>query len=302
MCGIAGYFDQREHRAIPEPVLRAMTDVIAHRGPDGSGYYRQPGIGLGHRRLSIIDIAGGVQPMPSEDGKVQLIFNGEIYNFRAVRQQLQALGHSFRRDSDTEVIVEAWRAWGEACVEHLRGMFAFAIWDEAKRTLFLARDRLGVKPLYYAELGDGRVIFGSELKALLQWPGLSRDIDERAIEDYFAYGYVPDDKCLLKAVRKLPAAHTMSFRWGEARATPRRYWDVAFDNHVRGSAADLAEELAGRMREAVALTAGRAELEASGGVTLATVRGIAETGVDRISVGALTKDIQAIDLSMRFEG
>jgi asparagine synthase (glutamine-hydrolysing) len=292
MCGIAGYFDQREHRAIPDGVLRTMTESLAHRGPDGSGYHRAPGIGLGHRRLSIIDIAGGVQPMASADGKVQVIFNGEIYNFRAVRAQLQALGHTFTRDSDTEVIVEAWRAWGEACVERLRGMFAFAIWDERQRLLFLARDRLGVKPLYYAELGDGRIIFASELKALLHWPNLSRAIDPRAIEDYFAYGYVPDDKCLLSAVRKLPAAHTLSFRWGEAGARPKRYWDIAFDASVTGTPAALAEELAARMREAVELRL-VADVPVgaflSGGVdsssVVALMAGLVETPVNTCSIG-----------------
>ena len=293
MCGIAGYFDQREHRTIPEPVLRAMTDVIAHRGPDGSGFYRAPGVGLGHRRLSIIDIAGGVQPMPSEDGKIQIIFNGEIYNFREVRKELQALGHTFRRDSDTEVIIEAWRAWGEACVDKLRGMFVFAIWDETARTLFLARDRLGVKPLYYADLGDGRFIFGSEMKVLLMWPGLSRAIDPRAIEDYFAYGYVPDDKCLLGAVKKLPAGHTLTLRWGNAApARPRRYWDIAFDGRVKGSPEALAEELTARMREAVALRL-VADVPVgaflSGGVdssaVVALMAGLIDTPVNSCSIG-----------------
>ncbi|MBW7946756.1 MAG: amidotransferase 1, exosortase A system-associated [Sphingomonadaceae bacterium] len=292
MCGIAGYFDQREHRAIPEPVLRAMTDVIAHRGPDGSGVFRAPGVGLGHRRLSIIDLAGGVQPMPSEDGKVQIVFNGEIYNFREVRRDLQALGHVFRRDSDTEVIIAAWRAWGEACVDRLRGMFAFAIWDETVRTLFLARDRLGVKPLYYADLGDGRFIFGSELKALLMWPGLPRAIDPRAIEDYFAYGYVPDDKCLLSAVKKLPAGHTLTLRWGETGARPRRYWDVAFDGRVKGTPEALAEELTARMREAVALRL-VADVPVgaflSGGVdssaVVALMAGLIDTPVNSCSIG-----------------
>ncbi len=251
MCGIAGFYDQREHRTVPEPVLRTMTDVLTHRGPDGSGIYRAPGIGLGHRRLSIIDLEGGVQPMASANGKVRVTYNGEIYNFRDVRKELEALGHSFVKDSDTEVIIEAWRAWGEACVERFRGMFAFAIWDETARSLFLARDRLGVKPLFYAELGDGRVIFGSELKALLAFPGLSRDIDPQAIEDYFAYGYVPDDKSLLKSVKKLPAAHVLTLRWGENSGRPRRYWDISFDARHKGSAADLAEEMAGRIREAV---------------------------------------------------
>lgn len=292
MCGIAGYFDQREHRAIPDGLLRAMTDAVLHRGPDGSGYYRAPGIGLGHRRLSIIDLEGGHQPMPSEDGKLQIVFNGEIYNFRDVRRELQALGHVFRRDSDTEVIIEAYRAWGEACVDRLRGMFAFAIWDEASRSLFLARDRLGVKPLFYSQMPDGRVIFGSELKVLLAWPGLSREIDPRAIEDYFAYGYVPDDKCLLKSVKKLPAAHVLTLRWGETGGEPRRYWDVAFDGRLQGSAAGLADELTARMREAVELRL-VADVPVgaflSGGVdssaVVALMAGLIDTPVNTCSIG-----------------
>jgi asparagine synthase (glutamine-hydrolysing) len=292
MCGFTGFYDQREHRSIADPVLRAMTDSIAHRGPDGSGYYRMPGIGLGHRRLSIIDLAGGMQPMPSADGGIQLVFNGEIYNFREVRKELIALGHQFQRDSDTEVIVEAWRAWGAKCVDKLRGMFAFALWDARDRSLFLARDRLGVKPLYYAELGDGRVIFASELKALLAYPALPRAMDPRAIEDFFALGYVADDKCFVAGVKKLPAAHTLHFRWGAECPAPQRYWDVAFDARHRGSAKDLAAELAERMREAVALRL-VADVPVgaflSGGVdssaVVALMAGLVDTPVKTCSIG-----------------
>jgi asparagine synthase (glutamine-hydrolysing) len=253
MCGIAGYFDTREHRSIPEPLLRRMTDAIAHRGPDGSDLYRASGVGLGHRRLAIIDLAGGAQPMATPDGQVVIVFNGEIYNFQDVRRELETLGHRFRTNSDTEVILHAWLEYGEGCVHRLRGMFAFAIHDQRTRTLFLARDRLGVKPLHYAELVTGEVIFGSELKALLVHPRLTRELDPTAIEDYFAYGYIPDPKCLLAGVRKLPAGHTLTLRQGRPVPAPQRYWDVDFTTRHRGKADDLAAELTDRMREAVRL-------------------------------------------------
>ncbi len=253
MCGIAGYFDTREHRSIPEPLLRRMTDAIAHRGPDGSDIHRVPGVGLGHRRLAIIDLVSGAQPMTTPDGQVTIVFNGEIYNFQDVRRELEAVGHRFRTSSDTEVILYAWLEYGEACVHRLRGMFAFAIHDQRTRRLFLARDRLGVKPLHYAELPGGEVIFGSELKALLVHPKLSRALDPTAIEDYFAYGYIPDPKCLLSSVRKLPAGHTLTLRQGQPVPEPKRYWDVDFTTRHRGKVDDLAAELTARMREAVRL-------------------------------------------------
>jgi asparagine synthase (glutamine-hydrolysing) len=253
MCGIAGYFDTREHRSIPEPLLRRMTDALAHRGPDGSDIYRAPGVGFGHRRLAIIDLACGQQPMATPDGQIVTIFNGEIYNFQDVRRELEALGHRFRTNSDTEVILYAWLEYGEACVQRFRGMFALAVYDHRTRTLFLARDRLGVKPLHYAELPSGELIFGSELKALLVHPRLSRELDPTAIEDYFAYGYVPDPKSILAGVRKLPAGHTLTLRQGQGVPTPRRYWDVDFTTRHRGRPDDLAAELTDRMREAVRL-------------------------------------------------
>jgi asparagine synthase (glutamine-hydrolysing) len=253
MCGIAGYFDTREHRSIPEPLLRRMTDAIAHRGPDGSDLYRVPGVGLGHRRLAIIDLACGAQPMAAADGQVVIVFNGEIYNFVEVRRELEALGHRFRTNSDTEVILAAWVEYGEGCVHRLRGMFAFAIHDARTRTLFLARDRLGVKPLHYAELPTGELIFGSEIKALLVHPKLSRELDPTAIEDYFAYGYIPDPKSILTGIRKLPAGHTLTLRQGRPVPAPSRYWDVDFTTRHRGRPADLAAELTHRMREAVRL-------------------------------------------------
>jgi asparagine synthase (glutamine-hydrolysing) len=174
MCGIAGRFNFDLSRPVDARVLTAMTDSIAHRGPDSAGFYRAPGIGLGHRRLSIIDLVTGDQPLANEDGQVQVVFNGEIYNFAEVRSELLSLGHRFRTSSDTEIIVHGYEEWGERCVERFRGMFAFAVWDARARRLLLARDRLGVKPLYYAHLPGKGIVFGSEIKALLQDPEVPR--------------------------------------------------------------------------------------------------------------------------------
>lgn len=249
MCGIAGIF----HPGVPKPVeaarVRAMTDVLAHRGPDGSGVWIGPGVGLGHRRLSIIDLNGGAQPMHS--GECVVSFNGEIYNFREVRSDLEARGHIFVTDSDTEVILAAWRQWGPDCLSRLNGMFAFALYDGGEDALFLARDRLGVKPLYYAELSDGALVFASELKGLLAHPMLRRDPDPRAIEDFLAFGYVPDDACILADVKKLPAGHHMLVRRGRGRLTPTRWWDVDFTNGFQVSPEALSDELIDRMRTAV---------------------------------------------------
>ena len=174
MCGITGIIDLRERRLIDRATLTRMNESQHHRGPDEGGLHLSPGVGLGHRRLSIIDLATGQQPLYNEDGSVVVVFNGEIYNFQSLIPELEALGHRFHTRSDTEVIVHGWEAWGERCVDRFRGMFAFALWDENKQTLFLARDRLGVKPLYYALLPDGHLIFGSELKSLLAHGALER--------------------------------------------------------------------------------------------------------------------------------
>src|SRR5471032_1482195 len=181
MCGITGLMDTRGRRAIDRNLLVAMTDRIAHRGPDGDGFHLGAGIGLGHRRLAIIDVAGGQQPLYNEDGTVAVSFNGEIYNFQELATELAAKGHRFRTHCDTEVIVHAWEEWGERCVDRFRGMFAFAVWDENRETLFLARDRLGKKPLYYAVLDDGMLLFASELKALLVHPQLPCRLDPTAV-------------------------------------------------------------------------------------------------------------------------
>lgn len=228
-----------------------MTDSLEHRGPDGHGYHIAEGIGLGHRRLSIIDLAGGHQPMFNEDGSVAVVYNGEIYNFKELAQELRDCGHQFHSVCDTEVIVHAWEEWGEDCVKRFRGMFAFALWDSNTETLFLARDRLGIKPLYYSVLADGRLIFGSEMKALLCDPDLERDFDIQGIEDYFAFGYVPDPKTIYRSIRKLPPAHTLAWRRGTPQPKPQRYWEISFQANRRLKEADACVELRERMSEAV---------------------------------------------------
>ena len=224
MCGIAGWVDIHGERPANRLIVRAMADAIAHRGPDGDGYHFAPGVGFGHRRLAVIDLVTGDQPMFGVNGSTCLIFNGEIYNFRELRAQLEQRGYRFQTQSDSEVILTSWQEWGQACVEHLTGMFAFALWDERSKSLFLARDRLGEKPLYYAFLPDGTLIFGSELKALLAHPDLQRDIDPLAIEEFFALGYIAEPRTIYRHVQKLPAGMTLFARRG-GEPTLRSYWD-----------------------------------------------------------------------------
>jgi len=252
MCGLVGIFDSRGRGEIDRGLLRRMNDSISHRGPDGDGEHIGPGIGLGHRRLAIIDLGGGHQPMYNEDGKIGVVFNGEIYNFKPLVKELEAAGHVFRSHCDTEVIVHAWEEWGPDCVTRFRGMFAFALWDEGRETLFLARDHLGKKPLYWSALPDGRVLFGSELKALMVCPDLPRDIDPQAVEEFFAYGYVPDPRSIFASVHKLPGAHRMVWRRGEAPKIDA-YWDVKFTASAAMDLDEAAGLLTERLREATDL-------------------------------------------------
>jgi asparagine synthase (glutamine-hydrolysing) len=253
MCGITGLFDIRGARAFERATLHRMNESQRHRGPDGEGLHLEPGVGLGHRRLSIIDISTGQQPLFNEDGSVVVVFNGEIYNYQALVPELQALGHVFHTHSDTEVIVHAWESWGEACVERFRGMFAFALWDRNRQTLFMARERMGVKPLYYALLDDGTLLFGSELKSLLAHGGLKREIDPLALEEYFALGYVAEPRCIFRQARKLAPGHTLCIRRGQPMPEPKAYWDLRFtlDNNI--SLEDACAELDARLRESVRL-------------------------------------------------
>ncbi|WP_324780152.1 XrtA/PEP-CTERM system amidotransferase [Thiobacillus sedimenti] len=253
MCGITGIFDIGGSNAISRELLHRMNEAQFHRGPDEGGLHLEPGLGLGHRRLSIIDLASGQQPLFNEDGSVVVVFNGEIYNFQQLVPELEALGHVFRTHSDTEVIVHAWEAWGETCVRRFRGMFAFALWDRNRETLFVVRDRFGVKPLYYAFLDTGEFIFGSELKALLVHPSLARDIDPLAVEEYFAYGYVPEPRTIFKRVQKLPPGFTLTLRRGAARALPKQYWDVPFEPVPVKDEAAAMDELVERLKESIRL-------------------------------------------------
>ncbi|MGH8696640.1 MAG: asparagine synthase (glutamine-hydrolyzing), partial [Burkholderiales bacterium] len=253
MCGIVGVLDTRGRREIDRALVGRMNESQRHRGPDEEGVHFEPGLGLGHKRLSIIDLATGQQPLYNEDRSVVVVFNGEIYNFQDLIPELAAAGHHFRTKSDTEVIVHAWEQWGEACVERFRGMFAFALWDRNRETLFLARDRLGVKPLFYALLPSGEFLLGSELKALLAHPGVTRTIDPYAVEEYCALGYVPEPRTIFAGVRKLPPAHTLAVRRGTALPAPREYWDVRFSVDSRLDEGAACEELVSRLRESVRL-------------------------------------------------
>jgi asparagine synthase (glutamine-hydrolysing) len=291
----------RERRPVDRDVLARMNDSQRHRGPDDVGYHVEPGIGLAFRRLSIIDLTTGHQPIYNEDGSVAVIFNGEIYNYRSLVNELAALGHVFRTRSDTETIVHAWEQWGEGCVERFRGMFAFALFDRNRETLFLARDRLGVKPLYYAPLADGRIVFGSELKPLLVHGGFARDIDPQTVEDYFALGYVPEPRTIFTGALKLPPAHTLTVTRGRALPAPRQYWDVRFtlDNPI--GEADAQAELVARLDDSVRLRLiSDVPLGAflSGGVdSSAVVAAMARVSTDPVNTCSIAFDDPAFDES-----
>ena len=292
MCGITGIFDTQGQRAIDPAVLQRMNDSQRHRGPDEGSLHIEPGLGFGHRRLSIIDIATGQQPLFNEDRSVVIVFNGEIYNYQSLIPELQALGHQFHTRSDTEVIVHAWEQWGEDCVQRLRGMFAFALWDRNRQTLFMARDRMAVKPMFYAALEDGQLLFGSELKSLLAHGELKRDIDPLAVEEYFALGYVAEPRTIFKQARKLPPGHLLLWRRGQPKPSIKTYWDVRFtlDNPI--SAEDACDELRARLEESVKLRMiAEVPLGAflSGGVdssaVVAMMAGVSDTPVNTCSIG-----------------
>lgn len=251
MCGIAGIFDITELREPDRKVLEAMNQSQFHRGPDEGGMYVEPGIGLGHRRLSIIDLSSGQQPMLSDDSNLCVVYNGEIYNFRELASELTALGHVFKTHCDTEVILYAWRQWGTDCVDHFRGMFAFALYDQKQQSLFLARDRFGIKPLFYALLPNQQFIFGSELKVLKAHPDLPRKLEPRAVEDYFALGYIPEPKTIYQHVYKMRPGHTLLLKRGAEMPEQKQYWDIPCQPEISGPEEKTREELLARVREAV---------------------------------------------------
>jgi asparagine synthase (glutamine-hydrolysing) len=250
MCGIAGVLYADFNRSISPELLTDMGNAIAHRGPDGEGTFRSGAIGLVHRRLAIIDLDGGRQPLSNEDESVHVVFNGEIYNYRELRQQLETRGHVFRTDSDTEVLVHLYEEHGTELCKHLRGMFAFAIWDARRRELLLARDHLGQKPLFIYRDHE-KLIFASELKALLAHPNIDRSIDPAAIEDYLTFGFIPGQRSIFSRVSKLPAAHWVKISQADFRTFPNRYWQLSFDNENRASIDDWKQRIDSALHESV---------------------------------------------------
>lgn len=284
MCGITGFVDQSPtlEPDVRASVLDRMCRVIRHRGPDDQGTFVSGGVCLGMRRLSIIDLAGGHQPMSGEDGSVTIVFNGEIYNYRELQLDLESRGHQFQTHSDTEAIVHAYEEYGASCVEHLRGMFAFAIWDERKRTLFIARDRAGKKPLYYTATPQGTLVFGSELKSLLEHPEVERELNVEALDAYLSFGYVPDPLSILRGVHKLPPGHHLTFRNGRIKI--QQYWDFRYEETKERDAEDYLEELLALLDEAVRVRlVSDVPLGAflSGGIDSSTIVGLMSRHTDR---------------------
>ena len=251
MCGIAGFFELEERLSPAEQrdVLARMCNVIEHRGPDDEGFFVEEGVALGMRRLSIIDLYTGHQPISNEDGTVWIVFNGEIYNYRELRDELISRGHVFKTNTDTETIIHLYEEEGEQCVRRLRGMFAFAIYDKRTRKLFVARDRVGVKPLHYALVGD-RLIFGSEIKSLLQHPLVPRAVNHEAISDFLSFSYIPDPHTAFRGIRKLPPGHTLTFKDGFL--VTRSYWDFAYPEEATEAEAQSEADYIEQLRELLA--------------------------------------------------
>jgi asparagine synthase (glutamine-hydrolysing) len=279
MCGICGIFEPGHGSVVQLATLKAMADTIQHRGPDDEGFYACGPVGLAHRRLSIIDLEGGHQPLSNEDGTIWIIFNGEIYNFDELNRQFLSKGHSFKTRSDTETIVHLYEELGEACFAELRGMFSIALWDARKQQLVLARDRVGKKPLFYS--WDGRrLVFGSEIKALFPAGGLSKDMDLEALSDYFSYQYVPGPKTIYRAVRKLQPAHFLVANAAGIRETP--YWDISFGDTRQRSESEWCDALLDEYKRAVRLRL----------VSDVPLGAFLSGGVDSSSVVALMSAIQ----------
>jgi asparagine synthase (glutamine-hydrolysing) len=249
MCGIIGIFD-RVGEPVDRRLLERMTLAIQHRGPDGQGYFVKKGVGLGHRRLSIIDVEGGSQPISNEDGTLQIVFNGEIYNYIELREELLAFGHQFKTLSDTEVIVHAYEQWGTDCVNRFNGMFAFAIVNTRENTLFLARDHLGIKPLYYVLIGN-QLLFASEIKALAQHPKCLREVDLDSLAELFTFRYVPSPKTLFKGIFKLPPGHRMQVSMNAMKV--ERFWSWVPQLRTQWHEQELIEEYQTLLEDAIRL-------------------------------------------------
>jgi asparagine synthase (glutamine-hydrolysing) len=295
MCGICGKFVFEKNATVSPILIREMADTIRHRGPDDEGYFVSGPVGFGFRRLSIIDLQTGHQPLSNEDESVWIVFNGEIYNYQELREFLLSRGHSFRTQTDTEVIVHLYEELGPACVEKLRGMFGFAIWDSHARTLFLARDRVGIKPLYY-HLTDRSLVFASELKAILADPSISRQVDPEIIDRFLTFLYVPGDETLLKGIRKLEPGHYLLVKDGQA--TSRQYWDLRFaDTFEEKSVRQAEDELLALLSETI-----RLHMIADVPVGILLSGGVDSTGVLSLAVEETDKKISTFTVGFSADG
>lgn len=285
MCGIAGFIETDRNASIEEReiLLDKMCKIITHRGPDEQGTTVEGRAALGMRRLSIIDLKGGQQPIYSQDGSKFIVFNGEIYNYRELKSELESLGYKFRTNSDTETIIHAYDEFGAGCLNKLRGMFAFAIWDTRDESLFIARDRVGKKPLFYSLLANGNFVFGSELKSLLTHGEISKNIDYSALDAYLTFGYVPEEFCIFTGVDKLQPGHFLLFKDGKVKT--EQFWDFKYEEILEAkSEAELAEELRAKIKDAVKVRlVSEVPLGAflSGGVDSSAVVGMMSQILDR---------------------
>jgi asparagine synthase (glutamine-hydrolysing) len=301
MCGIAGFVERQDTPSplgldASEALVHRMCDAIRHRGPDDEGVWVAEGVALGMRRLSIIDLSTGHQPIHNEDRTVWIVFNGEIYNYRELRAELEARGHRFYTHTDTETIVHAYEQWGPEAIARLRGMFGLAIWNTRDRSLLVARDRIGIKPMHYACAGD-RLYFGSEVKSLLEAPDLPRDLDLDALDHYLSFLYTPRDQSIFAAVRKLPPGHLLT--WKNGRLSIQQYWQISSEESYRGSEADAVRELRDVLKDAVrSHMISDVPLGAflSGGVDSSTVVGLmADASSARVKTFSIGFDVPEFD-------
>jgi asparagine synthase (glutamine-hydrolysing) len=295
MCGICGKLNFDREEPVEPLLLQRMMDIISHRGPDGSGEYRDGPIGLGHRRLSIIDLSTGDQPMSNEDGTVWVVYNGEIYNFPELRTELQALGHKFKSAADTEVIVHLYEEFGAESVARLRGMFAFALWDERKQLLLLARDRVGIKPLYYCNTGRA-LVFASEIKSVISDPSVRRLINPRALDRFITYYYLPGHETLLEGIYKLEPGHYLTVSNGNI--TIKEYWDLQFHAESNRKSFDEAvESLQALLRRTV-----KDHMISDVPVGVLLSGGVDSTGILRYAVEETGKPIHTFTIGFSGEG
>lgn len=249
MCGITGFAERKHDAETARATVKAMADLITYRGPDGEGYYVDDQVALGHRRLSIIDLEGGRQPMYNEDESLVVIFNGEIYNFQTLRTELEAAGHTFKTHSDTEVLLHGYEQWGKGMLDRLRGMFTFALWDRREKTLLLARDHFGIKPLYYYQNEAGELLFGSEIKSFLAHPGFHKELNEDQLSLYLSYQFSPGENTFFKGVKKLMPAHWLE--WKDGQVTVQRYWRPEFKPDDEPTLQEWEKAISDAMQESV---------------------------------------------------